>query len=109
MTIVELLGVAPYGQGMARALLLPVVFASANLLAAARLGSDYRPASAPARAPIGGIAIGPIVVRELVKVFAGQAPGGPRKGNGSLRGVVFFAREKPTCYKLCSTEQDSRH
>lgn len=43
MTIVELLGVAPYGQGMARALLLPVVFASANLLAAARLGSDYRP------------------------------------------------------------------
>ena len=70
MTIVELLGVAPYGQGMARALLLPVVFASANLLAAARLGSDYRPVSPPARAPIGGIAIGPIVVRELLKVFA---------------------------------------
>ena len=109
MTIVELLGLALYGYGMAGVLLLLVVFASVNLLAAARLGGDYRPVSPPARALIIGIAIRPIVVRELVKVFAGQAPGGPRKRNGSLRGVVFFARGKPTCYKGCSTEQDSRH
>ena len=70
MTPLELLGLALYGYGMAGAVLLLVILASVNTVAAARLGSAYRPVSPPAWAIIVGIAVWPSVVKALVRLFA---------------------------------------
>ena len=109
MTVVELFGLALYGYEMAGALLLLVVFASVNQLAAARLGSDCRPVSPPgARTDR----------RKCGPAHRGQGYGEDVRRAGARRtlekkrlpaGGRFFAWEKPTCYKLRSTEQDSRH
>ena len=71
------MGLALFGYVMAGAILLLTALASVNLLAAVRRGRDYRPVSPPVRTLLIGIAIWPIVVMELVKMFARQAPDGP--------------------------------
>lgn len=77
MTLVELLGLVLYGYVMAGALLLLVMLASINLFAMLRDGSAYRPVSPPPIAMVVGIALWPRMVKELVEMFAGQAPRKP--------------------------------